>query len=525
MKYSSDETNIIDGIDSANLMENLQTQVFRGTPCFELKQSHYENSLEDRLTPEGHEDKLTMSYLCPNEDTESNESNTKDSVRPLTRKHQQFTMEPDNSYSLLNKHLPDETISVTSKMISENELMHSEAFKFKSTSGQLHKITFLSDTKCISCKYCLDKCTCTLEKREEKIYLSKSDINLAHNRLTGIMSSGDLCSNVCTRKSECKTNYYCKTLKMDDFLPGVGILAHLTSCKCNKMQNKLENVVCGNNFDLTHTKLPLQKTKFRSSKDITCNIKASPQAGGLNRNKEDTEIDHKDACLSKHMSLSDLDEKTPISDVQDIPGTALQIGAEHFRRNHSKEDIFNTPEECCLHVVGHDKTEPVSIMDHALQENRTLQTNLVQSHSWNTYVTPNAESFVNLLSVNMDSNGPMSDLQDSATDELTSMETLQCNFSTAGDLIDGCTVRKSLESAVDPINLEINEFYLSMGNESCTELDLPSPESAMVMECPESCETQVICRKYDLLHVIILEKTYAYILSGKTQINMPSHSC
>ena len=478
MITSADVTNIKDEITN-ELMENQQMQVYRGTPCFERQQSHNENSLEHSLTPEGQEDKLTISYVCPNGESESNESDA-----PLTRKHKQFSVQLDNHYSLLNKHSQTETVSVTSKMISENELMHSEAFSFKSTSGQLHNISFLSDTKCISCKYFLDKCTCTSEKSENKVYLSKSDMNLAHNRHTGMVSSGNLCSNVCTRKSECKTNYYCKTLKMDGFLPGVGILAHLTSCKCNKMQNKLENVVvCGNNFDITHTKLPLQKTQFCSSNDITCHIKASLEDGGFNRNNVDTEINHKDAGLSKHMSLSEIDEKTPRSYVQDIPGSVLQT--EHFHRNYSKEDTFETVEESCMHIDGHDTTEPVSMIDHSLQN-----TNLVQSHSWNIYKTPNAESFVNLLSVNMDNdNKLLLDKREVPTDKLTS----------TGDLIDGCKVRKSLESSVDPINVDLNEFCLSMGNESCTEYDLPSPESVMVTECPESCETQVICRKYDLL--------------------------
>ena len=527
INYSNDVTNIKDEL-SSRLMERQSVEVHRGTEGSGQKQSHYENSLENSLTQEGQEFKLPMSHLCPNEDTEHSESNIGDSACPLTRKHKQITEEPDSNYTLLNKHSPGETVSVTSKMISENKLMHSGAFTFKSTSRQQCKISLLSDTKCISCKYFLDKCTCTPEKSENKVYLSSSDMNLAHNRHTGILSSGNLCSNVCTRKSKCKTNYICKSLKMDGILPGVGILAHLTSCKCNKMQDKLENVVCGNNFDIKNTTLPPQKTKFCSSGDITCDIKASREDGGSKWNKQTRAIHQKDTGLLKHTPLSDLDEITPSFDVQDKTGSALDAEPEHLNRNYSIEDVFEAANECCLHFVGQCNMESILLTDHELQENCVQETNLVETQFRNTCETPSAGSFVNVTSLKMDNNTELiSEKQERkrATDELTTTETIECHLSAAGDFIDRCSVPNSLERSVEPINAGINEFYLSMSNACCTEIDLPSPEGAVVTECPESCETQVICRKYDLLHCYISCENLlsgCYIRLDKIQPNLSS---
>ena len=528
INYSNDVTNIKDEI-SSRLMERQSAQVHRGTKGPGQKQSHYENSLENSLTQEGQEElHVSMSNLYPDEDSGHSESNSGDSACPLTRKHKQITKEPDSNYSLLNKHSPGETVSITSKMISENELMHSGAFTFKSTSGQQCKISILSDTKCISCKYFLDKCTCTPEKSENKVYLSNSDMNLAHNRHTGILSSGNLCFNVCTRKSKCKINYFSRNLKMDGILPGVGILAHLTSCKCNKMQDKLENVVCGNNFDIKNTKLPPQKTKFCSSGDITCGIKASREDGGSKWNKQTRAIHQKDTGLLKHTPLSDLDEITPSFDVQDKTDSALDAEPKHLNRNYSIEDVFEAANECSLHFVGQCNMESILPSDHELQENCVLETNLVETQFGNACETPSAGSFVNVTSLKMDNNTELiSAKQDRkrATDELTTTETIECCISAAGDLIDICSVLNSLERSVEPINAGINEFYLSMSNECCTEIDLPSPEGAVVTECPESCETQVICRKYDLLHCYISCKNLlsgCYIRLDKIQTNLSS---
>ena len=494
-KTNSDVTNIRDEIKSSNLMETHQTQVYQFTPCLGQQLNDYENRTKNSLTQDEQDDKFKMSFSCPNEDTESNESNRKDSVCALTRKHKQFTKEIDNHCSLLNKHSPGETIS---EMIPENQFMHFEAFEIKNNSLQMQKKFILSDASCIGCKYSLDKCTCTSEKSENEVSLSKSDINLARNRHTGIVSYGNLCSNVCTWKSDCKNNYFCKTLNIDGFLPSVGILAHLTSYICNKMQNKLEDgMVCGNNFNITHTGIPFDKTTSCSSNDIACNIKASQQDGSINRNTGDNEIDQNDAGLLKHMSLSDLDEKTPSPDAQDISS-----GSEHLQGKDLKEDRFNAAEECCSHMFGPDHTQPVSMFDSVLQETWVLKSNSVEPQTRNTCEPRNTESFVSLIRATMDKYNELQlDKKGSTTDQLTSPTSLQCPYSTAGDLIDGCTVRNSLESSVDPKNVEIKESYLAVGNESCTELNLSSPESAMVTECPHICETQVIRQKYDLLDV------------------------
>ena len=447
--------------------------------------------------------KLTHPNLCLNEDCEIRGSDTN---ATLIQKRKKFIESKDCTSSLPAVHLPSQTIPASLQMISDASLMHPEHFQIKNNFLQMNNKCILSPANGISCKCSPEKCSCTAERGENEISISKSDKDLAGNRLsvTCVEECSDeiFSSNSITWKFE-NTEHFEDIFEMDGI-----ISAEENITSDNKMENKKScDIFCDNISNAICIQRSTDMAQFCNTSDDKQDIKPSQRDESIKWENCDEKITCHEADAFQQMLGSGLDQGYFIPGASDISESVLRNDSkgEHFSENNSNVDYAQMKEECCVQSSIPEYANQISVMDNDFEIQEPIKTSVTKNVLESTCDTNSLESFINKVCITSEN----LDVRQSE-DRIIILDQFQCqsNLQSQDIMADACvkdsvagyTGSESHVSSVKAINKDIIESNLCLPSEVCTELGLPLPDQVLVKECSESCETQVMCQIYDLLH-------------------------
>ena len=417
---------------------------------------------------------------------------------------------------LLSKHISSKVPSFMKRSNSEDNLICCKDFTLASDSEQI--LNTLSAIYCIRCKCAQAECNCTTEKRVNEIFILKSDRDLAGNRHTGIQvtcgresTDKNLLPNTVNSNFE---NTHClqTALGRNSFFAVDVNLLHFTSE--NKEGNKAVDPFCDiiTNVEGVHPSTATSDLCNFNDKIQTINI--SQREESKNLQTLDKTILYQVGDVSKHMSRVDPDiitSNTPFSRIQTSESDALSDGkiAENSlcAKLSSDMESINVKTDCVMPVTQCSSLDNKCDM---MNEAKLCVEDSKHGINCDTKYGINCDAnFINesesVSDKHLQSNYSVHEnmcgkLDNSVVSSETCAKETECElFKCMSFINDDNTISMANTENNETLNTAKRENVLLAAEGMCCELDLPSPQHALVKECLQTHEIQVMNQVCDLL--------------------------
>ena len=444
---------------------------------------------------------LRVSKSCPNLYSKQTVSSRNITDELMNQKHKIADQD-----SLLYKCLPGKRITIIPHARSEADLICCKQFEIASDFEQMINKCILSPLNCIRCKCVLGECNCTAENGENEILIPISDRNLAGNRHSCIQST---CGGECADKSLLlstvnsnieNTKYLQSTFGRNSLMHGNVNLLHFTSEHTLGNSKTQEDQFCDNKSNVGGTQISTDMFNLRNANDEKQDIKLSQQEESVKwKNLDKIFICH-DADARQQISRVDPDVISFSSAKTDIPTSQSYIfsPAENIVEPCLFTKLSLDVQKCCVQNFNSVPTNQVSDID----ENCALQ-GAAKMNSADTEYGNNCLDYIGKATSVTSEHLYIgqSEAQEYRSHQPDSFPEFSSASWSANYLTVRCTENSPLKSTVKTISLDATENLLLLPEEVCCELDLPLPDHALVKECLQTSEIQVMSQVCDLLHV------------------------
>ena len=407
---------------------------------------------------------------------------------------------------LLSKHISSKVPSFMKRSNSEDNLICCKDFTLASDSEQI--LNTLSAIHCIRCKCAQAECNCTTENGVNEIFILKSDRDLAGNRHTGIQvtcgresADKNLLSNTVNSNFE---NTHClqTAFGRNSFFAVDVNLLHFTSE--NKEGNKAVDPFCDKIINVEGVHPSTTTSDLCNINDKIQTINISQREESKNLQNLDKTILYQVGDVSKHMSRVDPDiitSNTPFSRIQTSESDALSedkmAETSLFAKQSSDMESINVKTDCVMPVTQ------CSSLDNRFDMMNEAKLCVADSkHGINCDTRYGINCDANFIhesesvsDKHLQSNYTVHENKCGKLDNsVVSSET--CAKRTECELFK-CMALANTENN-ETLNTAKRENVL-LAEEMCCELDLPSPQHALVKECLQTHEIQVMNQVCDLL--------------------------
>ena len=417
---------------------------------------------------------------------------------------------------LLSKHISSKVPSFMKRSNSEDNLICCKDFTLASDSEQI--LNTLSAIHCIRCKCAHGECNCTTEKGVNEIFKLKSDRDLAGNRHTGIQvtcgrKSADkkLLSN--TVKSNFENTHCLQTAFGRNSFIAVDVnLLHFTSE--NKEGNKIVDPFCDMIINVEGVHPATATSDLCNFNDKIQTINISQREESKNLQNLDKTILYQVGDVSKHMSRVDPDiitSNTPFSRIQTSESDALSEGkiaeTSLCAKQSSDMERINVKTDCVMPVTQCSSLDNrFDIMNEVklcvADSKRGINCDTKSGINCDANFIHESESVSDKhLQSNYSVHENMCDkLENSVVSSETCAKETECElFKCMPFINDDNTISMANTENNETLNTAKWENVLLAAEEMSCELDLPSPQHALVKECLQTHEIQVMNQVCDLL--------------------------
>ena len=416
---------------------------------------------------------------------------------------------------LLSKRISGKVPSFMKRSNSEDNLICYKDFTLASDSEQI--LNTLSAIHCIRCKCAQDECNCTTEKGVNEICILKSDRDLAGNRHTGIQvtcgrESADksLLSNTVNSNFE---NTHClqTAFGRNSF---IAVDVNLLYCTSENKGNKIVDPFCDMIINVEGVHPSIATSNLCNINDKIQTINISQREESKNLQNLDKTILYQVGDVSKHMSRVDPDIitfNTPFSRIQTSESDALSDGkiAENSlcAKQSSDMESINVKTDCVMPVTQ------CSSLDNRFDMMNDAKLCVEESkHGINCDTKYGIKCDANFIhesesvsDKHLQSNYSVYEnmcgkLDNSVVSSETCAKETECElFKCMPFINDDNTISMANTENNETLNTAKWENVLLAAEEMCCELDLPSPQHALVKECLQTHEIQVMNQICDLL--------------------------
>ena len=416
---------------------------------------------------------------------------------------------------LLSKRISGKVPSFMKRSNSEDNLICYKDFTLASDSEQI--LNTLSAIHCIRCKCAQDECNCTTEKGVNEICILKSDRDLAGNRHTGIQvtcgrESADksLLSNTVNSNFE---NTHClqTAFGRNSF---IAVDVNLLYCTSENKGNKIVDPFCDMIINVEGVHPSTATSNLCNINDKIQTINISQREESKNLQNLDKTILYQVGDVSKHMSRVDPDIitfNTPFSRIQTSESDALSDGkiAENSlcAKQSSDMESINVKTDCVMPVTQ------CSSLDNRFDMMNDAKLCVEESkHGINCDTKYGIKCDANFIhesesvsDKHLQSNYSVYEnmcgkLDNSVVSSETCAKETECElFKCMPFINDDNTISMANTENNETLNTAKWENVLLAAEEMCCELDLPSPQHALVKECLQTHEIQVMNQICDLL--------------------------